>query len=246
MGKKIKIITGTTLAALTLGTACVFAQTAPKIQGELQNLRQQIQADLGEAKNERSQEREIKKQAALDKVKQATIKAINATIEKLNRIKARVANMTVISEEEKSSLYEKISGRIETLNAKIEEVNAATTVEEVKAVFAGGQKEIRNTVDIVKDIVASIHKTHLLNIITKLETLMATLEGQINQIPDAAKKATAQGYLDAAKAAIANAKVQITAGKLKEARDAIKEAHSNLVKLKNIEKNKKEREDSND
>lgn len=196
----------------------------------MKSRREEIKKDIEEMKNKSAEQKEKAKETVLAKVKQAALKAVNSTISKLNKIKLRVAKMKVISDELKTELNSKIDVRIAVLEAKKSAIEAATTKEEVKAALGESQKEVRSTLTIVKDIVNAIHKTHLTNIIERLEKVLTKLETKATDLSGTAKT-TVDGLIIEAKTALAAATTDISAGDLKKAKKNIKKAHKAIVKI---------------
>ncbi|PIZ00082.1 hypothetical protein COY62_04475 [bacterium (Candidatus Howlettbacteria) CG_4_10_14_0_8_um_filter_40_9] len=197
---------------------------------DIKTRREEIKEQIEGLKTKNAEKRAVAEELILTKVKQATIRAIDSTIKKLNAIKSRVAKMKNIAEELKTGLNEKIDARIAVLQEKMTAVEAATTKEEVKTALGESQKELRNTKDIIKSVVGAIHKTHLQNIIARLEKVLTKLEEKAANLMDT-KKAEADTIIAQAKVYLEAAKTDIAGGNLTETKADIQKAHKEIVKL---------------
>lgn len=204
--------------------------------------REEIKKQVEEMRNKSGEKKEKAKEIVLAKIKQAALKAIDSTINKLNRIKNRVSKMKVISDDQKAELNSKIDARIEVLRSTRGTVEAATTKEEVRAALGESQKEVRSTLEIVKNIVEAIHKTHLENIVERLKKVLEKLETKAKDLEETDGE-NVDSLITEANSAIASANSDISAGNLKEAKENIKRAHKLIRKIlsaiKNKSKNKK-------
>lgn len=192
--------------------------------------RKNIYSDIQKLKGVKETEKQKYTEKILKNTKEATLKAINSAIKKLNSIKARISKMKVITEEQKVQLEQKIDLRISALKIKIEAVNTSSTKEEVKEALGGSKKELRDTKDIVKEILEAIHKTHLMNVISKIENLISKLEEKSDNLNDEKEESFSKGINDA-KQSILNAKNYLYSNELKKAKVEINNARKSLAKI---------------
>jgi|GEM_PF-3194573 len=179
-------------------------------------------------KEKQEVQKEKQKAKKLAEAKQKAVREIDRAIKKLNKIKERVQNMHIISSDLKTQLNAKIDEWIAKFNTRKTAVNSATTKEELKSAMEGFKADVKEAKRVIKDIVAAIHKTHLQEIIAKIEAFIPKVEEKVATITDAIKKAEATDLVSDAKTQIANAKTLVDAGKIEEAKKAIKTAHRDL------------------
>lgn len=189
-----------------------------------------IRETIENLKLERTEVQEQKKIQLLERVKTLAQKKLQNLIKRYTQIKTRVNKMTVISTERKAELSTKIDAEIAKIEAAKEKVTAATTAAEVKTVMDEIKAQTKNSVNLVKEVVAGIHATHLENIITKLNTILEKLTAKVTELT-ATDKTVYETLQADAKESLDAAKVKITAKDFKGAKTDILAARKSLVEL---------------
>lgn len=216
-------------------------------QEDLKNKREQererikAQQEKIKAEKERlAEKKEDFKEKRLAEAKKKAVQEIDRAVKKLSKTKERVSGMPTISDDLKAQLNSKIDEWITKLNARKVAVNAATTGNELKIAMETFKSDVKEAKKVIKDIVESIHKTHLQKVIAKIENFIPKVEEKVAGVSDDSKKAEATDLVNNAKTQIANAKSLTDAGKIEEARKAIKQAYRDLKNALEIVTEKEE------
>ncbi|MDO8507124.1 MAG: hypothetical protein Q7S53_00965 [bacterium] len=207
------------------------ATNTTELSGESQKKQAEKQREQLKKEQEKAKEEKVKlkeKQKKLAEAKREAAKKIDEVIKKLQKIKERVSNMPTISSDLKTQLNSKIDDWVTKLNTRKAAVNASTTKEELKVAMDGFRADVKEAKRVIKDIVESIHETHLQKVIAKIEAFIPKVEAKVAAITDNAKKTEATDLVNDAKVQITNAKTLNDAGKIEEARKAIKTAYRDL------------------
>lgn len=204
------------------------------ITGDINQRRLDIETKKKELQEAREEKKAEIKEDILTKAKTAAEKGVESTIKKLNKIKEKVVKLKIVNESLKEDLNAKIDERIELLEDEKDKVLDAETADEVRAIMKSVHTEIRNTVDIIKDIVASIHETHLLSIIDRMQSILDDVDVKVEN-PSKELIELVSGT----QALLADAKINTESGEYKEAKRDLKEIHKLLGKvIKKVKENK--------
>lgn len=165
--------------------------TDENVESPIKGRKDNVNGMINMLKEEKARGRDAKieqrRAEILSKVKEMATEAVNKVIAKYERLKERVKNMKVISEDRKEQIYTKIDEQIAKLNAQKEKISSTTTVEEVRQIMISVRKELKNTKEAVMAVVREIHSTHLSNIVDKLQNILERLDTKISDLKSQGK-----------------------------------------------------------
>lgn len=194
---------------------------------------QGIKDRITEMKAARAELQAAKKAEIATSAKNVATKKLTSLINRFESMKKRVENMTVISDARKTELTAQIDAEIDKLDALKAELSTATTVAQVNEIMTRAKTQVTSSKTIVKDIVAAIHATHLENIITKLNAVLAKIQKKIDAL-SGGETAEMKAEKDAYALNIKAAQDAITAKDFKTAKEKLLLARKNLVKLNQL------------
>lgn len=236
---KKKLLLFTFLATMLVLVPVAFAQVQTSTTDqetqqtkEKNQLMESFKKSLTDLKKSRIELRTEKREQVLARVKKLAENRISNIIERYERIKTRIADMKVISESEKAGLTSKIDTEITKLQTQNTNVENAATIAEIKVIMAEVKLQVKNSNSIVKEIVESIHVTHLNDIATRLEKILVSLTERVEALKTAGKDVTAMEALETkAQENIDTARTKVTDGDMKAAKESLVAARLNLVDL---------------
>jgi hypothetical protein len=141
--------------------------------------------ELKEAKDEDKDE--IRKDV-LTKVKERANKAIANAIKKYEKVKEKVREAENITEDKKTEIIAKIDAQIASMNELKTQVQAAVTVEEVKAVMVQVKTRFKYSLGLVRQEIKGVHTDKLNEIVGKLTSLHEKLTAKVSAMADGEEK----------------------------------------------------------
>lgn len=218
------------MVLFALSPAVVFAKNE-----SVSTERQQFQQKVQELRDAKAESREAVKTQVLTRAKTLATKSIDKIIAKYQHFIKVVSALPNISENNKAEYKSKIEAQVAILKAKKAEVTAATSVVEIKAVMETVKSEVRKSNEAVKLMVIAIKKTHIENILLKMNELLIKVEARISEEKTSGVDVTEHELvLTNVKGLLAEASTQITSGANDEAKARIVSARNELSKLINI------------
>jgi hypothetical protein len=111
------------------------------------------------------------------------------------------------------------------------QVQAAVTVEEVKAVMVQVKTRFKYSLGLVRQEIKGVHTDKLNEIVGKLTSLHEKLTAKVSAMADGEEKTSLDLLLSKAESFIANAKAKITAGNLEDAKEDLESAKETLKEV---------------
>lgn len=207
-------------------------RTTTKTRTSYEDTANGIKERVQDLKQEREETKEQKREEIGEATKKVATKRIDIIIKRYQSIQNRVSKMTVLTEEQKTSINAKIATEINKLNALKTELNSATDIAQVKVIMEKVKLQVRASKLVVKEIVLDIHLNHYANIHSRLTTVYDKLSSTINTLKSEGKDTTKlEADLAVVKATLDNAKKAIDEKNLGSAKVTLLEAKKQLVKL---------------
>jgi len=143
--------------------------------------RQQFQDKIAEMRDAKAEVREQAKAQVLSSAKLLATKSIDKAIVKYEHFIDVVSGLPNVSDQNKLEYVNKINTEIAKLTAKKAEITAAVSVPEIKAVMETVKAQIRSSNSTITLMVSAIKKSHLENIVQRLNEIVVKLDSKISE-----------------------------------------------------------------
>lgn len=216
-----------------VGLLAVFMIVVPSLvlakSETITSERQQFQEKVAEMKDAKAEVKEQAKAQVLSSAKNLATKSIDRVIVKYQHFIDVVSKLPNISDQNKLEYINKINLEIAKLTAKKTEITAAISVSEVKAVIETVKSQVLGSNGVVKLLVNEIKKSHLENIVTQLDEVVAKLELKISDNKTKGSDVLSlENLLGVAKSEITSASTKIAANDFVGAKNEILAARDSL------------------
>jgi hypothetical protein len=152
-------------------------------------------------------------------------------IKKYEKVKEKVGEAENITEEKKTEILAKIDAQIASMNELKTQVQAAVTVEEVKAVMIQVKTRFKYSLGLVRQEIKGVHADKLNEIVGKLTNLHEKLTVKVAAMTAGEEKTSLELLLSKGESFIVNAKAKITSGDLEDAKEDLESAKETLKEV---------------
>lgn len=197
----------------------------------LDDAKKEWETQQGEIKTKKDKLTTEGKKKSFESAQKVVTKIIENSVEKLNKLKSKV-NKTGLEADKKAELIALIDEQIATINGFKDDVQNATTKEELKAIAKQVKETLSETKDIVKNVISDVLESKIAELIEKLEKISEKLSGKIDELKAKNVDVTElEALLDEANSNLAEASNLLATNKFKEAHASTEKARTNLAKL---------------
>lgn len=191
--------------------------------------RQQFQDKIAEMRDAKAEVKEQAKAQVLSSAKLLATKSIDKAIVKYEHFIDVVSGLPNVSDQGKLEYINKINTEIAKLTAKKAEITAAVSVPEIKAVMETVKAQIRSSNSAIALMVSAIKKSHLENIVQRLNEIVVKLDSKISENKaNGSDVLSLETLLGVAKSEIAIALTKISSNDFVGAKNAILLARDSL------------------
>jgi hypothetical protein len=166
----------------------------------------------------------------VEKVKTKAELAIQAAVNRYNRVRTQVQNSN-LTDEEKSAINATLDAQIQALNTLRNEVQVAQDVDEVKNVMTKLKTQYKYSLGLVRQAIKGVYEDRLSNIAEKIQIPYEKLLERVGALQDSGVKTDLLSKLTAVNDLIVSAQDKIIAGELDSAKDDLASARTILVSV---------------